>query len=425
LTFATLGLSPALARAVLELGFSEPTPVQAAAIPAILGGGDVWASARTGSGKTAAFLLPVLERLASRQASGPRPVRGLVLAPTHELALQLGEEVRRFGRYLPAPPKLNVVIGGVSINPQMLALRGGADLVVATPGRLLDLVERNALQLGSVEVLVLDEADRLLSLGFSEELARVLELLPARRQNLLFSATLPAPVLRLAEELLHEPTRIDIDAGQTADAASVEQRAILVDTAKRTPLLRHLLATHDWSHVLVFVNSQYAAEHVAMKLARQGVAVASLHGALSAGARTQALADFKAKRSSVLVATDLAARGLDITQLPAVINYDLPRSPVDYLHRIGRTGRASESGTAISFVSAANTAHFRLIEERYQLSIPLEQVAGFEPVELDVPVSDPHGGVKGRRKSKKDKLREAAALAARAAGTSNDPTDEQ
>jgi superfamily II DNA/RNA helicase len=297
----------------------------------------------------------------------------------------------------------------------MMALRGGADLVIATPGRLLDLVERNALRLGSVEMLVLDEADRLFSLGFADELAAVLELLPARRQNLLFSATLPAPVLRLAEQLLHEPTRIDIDGGQTADAASIQQRAIFVDTAKRTPLLRHLLASHGWAHVLVFVDSQYSADHVADKLARQQIAAASLHGALSAGARSQALADFKAKRLTVLVATDLAARGLDIAQLPAVINYDLPRSAVDYLHRIGRTGRASDAGTAISFVTAATAGHFRVIEKRYQLSIPLEQIAGFEPVELDAPATDPHGGVKGRRKSKKDKLREAAARAAKVA----------
>jgi ATP-dependent RNA helicase RhlE len=419
MTFAELGLSPALLRAVVDLEFAEPTPVQAAAIPAILRGADVCVSARTGSGKTAAYLLPLLERLASRRAPPPRPVRALVLAPTHELATQIAEAARDLGQHLPEPPKTIVAIGGVSINPQMMALRGGADLVVATPGRLLDLVARNALRLDAVELLVLDEADRLLSLGFADEIAAVLALLPARRQSLLFSATLPAPVLRLAEHLLHEPTQIDIDGGQTADATSIEQRAIFVDTADRTPLLRHLLATHAWANVLVFVDSQYAADHVAEKLARQQIAATSLHGALSAGARTQALVDFKAERSRVLVATDLAARGLDIAQLPAVINYDLPRSAVDYLHRIGRTGRASDSGTAISFVTAATAAHFQLIQKRYQLDIPLEQIAGFEPVELDAPPTDPHGGVKGRRKSKKDKLREAAARAAGAAGATS------
>ena len=415
MTFAALCLSVPLLRAVGELGFVEPTPVQAAAVPAILRGGDVWASARTGSGKTAAFLLPILEGLASRPSpASERPVRALVLVPTHELAIQIGDATQRFGQHLSVPPKKRppkvcVAIGGISINPQMLALRGGADVVVATPGRLLDLVERNALQLSDLEVLVLDEADRLFSLGFAEELARVLALLPAQRQNLLFSATLPPAVLELAERILRDPTRIDIDAGQTASAASIEQRAIFVDAGRRTALVRHLLEVHGWSQVLIFVASQHNAEHVATKLARASLAAAPLHGGLSAGARSQALADFKAKRVAVLVATDLAARGLDIEELPAVINYDLPRSPTEYLHRIGRTGRAAATGTAISFVSAATAPHFWLIEKRHQLSIALEQLPGFEPVELDVPAPDPGGGVKGRRKSKKDKLREAAA----------------
>jgi superfamily II DNA/RNA helicase len=419
--FAALGLSTPLVRAAADLEFSEPTPVQTAAIPAILRGDDVLASAQTGSGKTAAFLLPLLELFASSPVASPRPVRALVLVPTHELAAQIAEAARSLGRHLADAPKVCVVIGGVSVNPQMLALRGGADLVIATPGRLLDLVERNALHLDHLQVLVLDEADRLFSLGFADELARVLQLLPARRQNLLFSATLPGPVLRLAEQVLHEPTRIDVDAGKTPGAAVIVQRGIAVDAGKRTQLLRHLLATHSWSHVLVFVDSQYHADHVASKLARQGIAASSLHGALSPGARTQALADFKARRVQVLVATDVAARGLDIVQLPAVVNYDLPRSPVDYLHRIGRTGRAGESGVAISFVSASTDAHFRLIQKRQQLVIPLEIIEGFEPIELDVPPGDPHGGVKGRRKSKKDKLREAAARATGPEKTGNDP----
>lgn len=417
MTFADLGLSDHLLRAIGELGFVEPTPVQVAAIPAISRGGDVWASARTGSGKTAAFLLPLLEGLASRPApASDRPVRALVLVPTHELAVQIGEAARGFGRYLRVPPKVCVVIGGVSINPQMMSLRGGADIVVATPGRLLDLVERNALQFADLEVLVLDEADRLLSLGFADELRRVLELLPGSRQNLLFSATLPALVLDLAGRLLRDPTRIDIEAGDASsegsiEQGSIEQRAIFVDAGKRTALVRHLIEVHGWTRTLIFVASQHNAEHVATKLSRSGIAAAALHGGLSAGARSLALADFKAERLSVLVATDLAARGLDIEHLPAVINYDLPRSPVEYIHRIGRTGRAGASGAAVSFVSAATAPHFWLIEKRHGLSLPLEQLPGFEPVELDVPAADPNGGVKGRRKSKKDKLREAAARA--------------
>jgi ATP-dependent RNA helicase RhlE len=409
--FAALGLSAPLVRAIADLDFSAPTPVQVAAIPPILRGGDVWASAQTGSGKTAAFVLPLLERLAAQPASPPGLVRALVLVPTHELATQIADVVRSFGRHLHHPPRTRVLIGGVSINPQLMSLRGGADLVVATPGRLLDVVAHNGLTLSQLELLVLDEADRLFSLGFADELARVLELLPPRCQHLLFSATLPRPVLELAEHLLHEPARIDIDAGKTPGAASIVQRAIQVDAGKRTQLLRHLLATHAWPRVLVFVDSQHRAEHVATKLTRLAIRASALHGALSAGARTQALADFKEQRVHVLVATDVAARGLDIVELPAVVNYDLPRSPVDYLHRIGRTGRAGQTGVALSFISAATEAHFRLIEKRHQLSIPREQLPGFEPVELDVPPGDPHGGVKGRRKSKKDKLREAAARA--------------
>jgi ATP-dependent RNA helicase RhlE len=406
--FAALGLSAPLARATLELGFAAPTPVQVAAIPAILRGSDVWASAPTGSGKTAAFVLPLLERLAAEPASSPGLVQALVLVPTHELAHQIAEVVRSLGRHLQRPPRARVLVGGVSINPQLMSLRGGAELVIATPGRLLDLVARNGLSLRRLEVLVLDEADRLYSLGFADELARVLELLPPRCQHLLFSATLPGPVRRLAEQLLLEPARIDIDGGKTPEATGIRQRAIQVDTGKRTQLLRHLLAIHGWPRVLVFVDSQHRAEHVATKLTRLGIAASALHGALSAGARAKALSDFKAQRVQVLVATDVAARGLDIVELPAVVNYDLPRSPVDYLHRIGRTGRAGETGVALSFISAATEAHYRLIEKRHQLSIPREQLPGFEPLELDVPPGDPHGGVKGRRKSKKDKLREAA-----------------
>jgi superfamily II DNA/RNA helicase len=376
----------------------------------VLRGRDVWASAKTGSGKTGAFVLPILEVLGAEPARRPRPVRALVLVPTRELAAQIAEAIASYGRHLPEHPKTCVAVGGVSINPQMMALRGGADIVVATPGRLLDLVEQNALRLSEVEILVLDEADRLLSLGFADELGRVLSLLP-RRQNLLFSATFPPAVRTLAEELLDDPVRIDVDPGALLGDVVIEQRAIEVDTGRRTMLLRHLLATHAWSHVLVFVASRHAAEHVASKLTKAGIAAAPLHGDLGQGARTQALADFKAKRVQVLVATDVAARGLDVVQLPAVVNYDLPRSPVDYLHRIGRTGRAGESGVAITFVTADAEAHFRLIEKRHHLHLERERLAGFEPTEVAAPVRDVHGGVKGKRKSKKDKLREAAARA--------------
>jgi superfamily II DNA/RNA helicase len=327
--------------------------------------------------------------------------------PTRELAAQIAESFRNYGRHLPAPVRTMAVFGGVSINPQMLALRGGADVVVATPGRLLDLVDRHALSLGSVSVLVLDEADQLFNLGFADELARILALLPARRQNLLFSATFPAAVSVLAEKLLRDPVRIDVP-GTVEPVAAIVQRAIEVDPPRRTQLLRHLIQTGGWTRVLVFVATKYATEHVAEKLRKAGLAAAALHGELSQGARTRALADFKAATLRVLVATDVAARGLDIVALPVVVNFDLPRSAVDYTHRIGRTGRAGEPGLAVSFISAGTHAHFRLIEKRHRLNLPREQISGFEPVELDAG-PPPTGGVKGRRKSKKDKLREASA----------------
>jgi len=403
MSFAPLGLGEPLLRAVAQRGYLSPTPVQNAAIPAVLRGADVWASAQTGSGKTAAFALPILELLQTRRPGGARRIHSLVLAPTRELVAQIGDSFRAYAQHLSAPVKIVTAFGGVSINPQMMALRGGAEVVVATPGRLLDLVDHNALSLAEVSVLVLDEADRLFDLGFADELGRILALLPARRQNLLFSATFPAEVQSLAATLLRDPVRIDVPLAP-ATQPDILQRAIEVDVPRRTQLLRHLIQTSDWPSVLVFVATKYATEHVAEKLRKAGLLATALHGELSQGARTQALADFKAGKVRVLLATDVAARGLDIARLPVVVNYDLPRSATDYVHRIGRTGRAGEAGTAISFVSASTHAHFQLIEKRHRVSIPREQIAGFEPVELDVP-PPATGGIKGKRPNKKDKLR--------------------
>lgn len=408
MSFYSLGLIEPLLRVTAERNYAAPTPIQTAAIPAILRGEDVQASAQTGSGKTAAFALPILQLLSISRRERGRFVRALILVPTRELAAQIGESFRAYGRHLAEPLKTLVVYGGVSINPQMMALGGGADLIVATPGRLLDLVDHNAVSLSSVSTLVLDEADRLFSLGFADELNRVLALLPARRQNLLFSATFPDDVQALATKLLRNPVRLDVPT-EPATKPDIQQRAIEVDPPQRTQLLRHLIETHGWTRVLVFVATKYATEHVAEKLRRAGLTAAALHGELSQGARTQALADFKNSKIRVLVATDLAARGLDIVQLPTVVNYDLPRSTTDYTHRIGRTGRAGETGTAISFVTAESHAHFGLIEKRHHLTIPREQIAGFEPLGLGAPTEPPTGGIKGKRKSKKDKLREAAA----------------
>ena len=416
--FSSLGLIPALVRAVDKAGYAAPTAIQAAAIPAILRGSDVLGAAQTGSGKTAAYALPLLQALMA-PASGPRQVRALILVPTRELAAQVGQTVHALAKPLPIKLKISVLFGGVSINPQMMDLRGGADIVVATPGRLLDLVRQNAVKLGGVSLCVLDEADRLLDMGFSEEINAILALLPAKRQNLFFSATFPDSVQALADSLLQEPVRIEV-ASEPQDKPDIVQRAITVDVPRRTQLLRYLILQQQWDRVLVFVATKYAAEHVADKLQRAGLHVGAFHGEFSQGTRSQLLADFKAGRLQVLVATDVAARGIDIAGLPAVVNYDLPRSAVDYTHRIGRTGRAGESGTAISFVTADTEAHFRLIENRNDLRIVREVVAGFEPTELPAPVSavtdTVNGGVKGARKSKKDKLREAAAMAAKAAG---------
>jgi ATP-dependent RNA helicase RhlE len=409
--FRAIGLGDALIRAASAQGYQMPTPVQVAVIPAALRGDDLWASAKTGSGKTAAFVLPLLQMLASRGriARHPTPIHALLLVPTRELALQIAEVVSVLGAHLPSPPKTVVAVGGVSINPQMIALRGGADIVVATPGRLLDLVDNNALSLSSVRFLVLDEAERLLSLGFQAELSRVMTLLPPACQKLLCSATFPPAVRALAETFLHEPTEINIDAGAIPDTSAIVQRVIEVDAGRRTMLLRHLLEEHRWSRALVFVASKHDADHVAAKLQRAGLLAAALHGDMSQGTRTRVLDEFRDLRLQILVATDLAARGIDITDLDAVVNYDLPRSPSDYLHRIGRTGRAGQSGVAVSFINGTTLPHFALIERRHRISLDREIIPGFEPVEVALPPSNPHGGVKGKRKSKKDKLREAAA----------------
>ncbi len=394
-------------RALSAKAYPAPTSVQVAAIPAALRGRDVLASAQTGSGKTVAFALPLLQQLEKAPAAKPRHLRALVLVPTRELAAQVGEEIRSLGVQLTHALKVSIVFGGVSINPQMMRLRGGTDVVVATPGRLLDLVAHNALELSSVTTLVLDEADRLFDLGFAEELARIIALLPTRRQNLFFSATFPPAVQALANKLLHDPVRITVPS-EPQTQPDIAQRAIAVDAGQRTQLLRHLIQQNHWSRVLVFVATKHAAEMVADKLRKARINAEPFHGELSQGKRTQVLADFKASRLKVVIATDVAARGLDIALLPVVVNYDLPRSALDYTHRIGRTGRAGASGVALSFVSADSEAHFRLIEKRQQLKWTLEKIEGFEPLQTVGTAPASTGGVKGKRPSKKDKLRAAA-----------------
>lgn len=412
--FVQLGLSPSLVKTAAALGWHSATAIQATTLAAAIQHRDVLGLAPTGSGKTGAFLLPLLQNLLAAAATleeRPRRLRALILAPTRELASQIGATATALAPQL----KTAVAVGGAAINPQMMALRGGAHVVVATPGRLLDLLDHNALRLTELEVLVLDEADRLLDLGFAEEIGRVLEQCPQQRQTLMFSATMPAEVAALADRSLRDAVRADVRTASDAAAPAIEQRAIEVDSSQRTALLRHLISHSGWDRTLVFVATQYASERVADKLRRAGIKAAALHGQLSQGRRSQALTELQRGSLTVLVATDLAARGLDVAGLAAVVNYDLPRSTIDYTHRIGRTGRAGAAGVALSFITAdapGSEAHFRLIEKRQQQRVAREQVAGFEPSAAPaagITASDPSGGLKGRRKSKKDKLREAAA----------------
>ncbi len=414
--FSEFPLLSELLRAAAGSGYLSPTPVQEQVIPALLQGTDVLALAQTGSGKTAAYVLPLLHQVQATQRRSPQPVQALVLVPTRELAMQVGTVVRDLARFLTDPPKIAVVYGGVSANPQMMRLRGGAEVLVATPGRLLDLVANNAVSLSAVGLLVLDEADRLLDSGFADELERVLALLPGARQTALLSATMPAAVQHLADRLLQAPLRVQIADGPSTVPAIV-QRVVLVDAPRRTALLRQLLQQEGWKRVLVFVATQHAAETVASKLYANGVYATPFHGGLSQGARTQVIDEMRKGQWDVVVTTDLAARGLDIAQLPVVVNYDLPRSAVDYVHRIGRTGRAGASGLALSLVSAGTQAHMRLIEKRQGLQLEREIVVGFEPTEAapapDLAPVPGTGGIKGKRPSKKDKLRALAAPADR------------
>lgn len=406
--FASLGLSAGLLNAVQAAGLIAPTAVQTALIPELLAGRDALALAETGSGKTAAYALPLLERLLKPAQPGPR---ALVLLPSRDLAIQVAETLRGFATGSRSPSlRVALAFGGVSINPQLMALRGGCDVMVATPGRLLDLLDHNGLRLDAVQTLVLDEADKLLAAGFEAEWQRIAALLPTQRQTLLVSATCPPAVQGLADALLRsDAARIHI-ASQPPD---IRQRALQCDAAQRTPLLRHLLGQLSWQRVLVFVATRYAAEHVADKLWAAGVQAGSLHGELSQGARGEVLTAIKSGKLRVLVATDVAARGLHIPGLDAVVNYDLPRAAVDYVHRIGRTGRMGASGDAVSFVcadSATNAeSHFRLIEKRQGQRVEREQVAGFAPKAL-ASETQASGGIKGSRPSKKDRLRAAGLL---------------
>lgn len=383
MSFATLGLAEPLLRALVEIGYTAPTPIQLQAIPAILAGRDVIAGAQTGTGKTASFTLPLLQRLASGPRVKSNQIRALVLTPTRELAMQVGASVARYGKYLSLGA--GVVYGGVKINPQMMKLRSGLDVLVATPGRLLDLHHQNAVKFAQLEILVLDEADRMLDLGFLDEIGKILALLPKRRQTLLFSATLSAAIRQFSEGLLKNPLQLEISPPNTP-AEGVKQWIYEVDTGKKSALLSHLLRDRNWEQVLVFTSTKIGADRLVQKLAQDGVAAAAIHGDKRQGERSRVLAEFKASKLRVLVATDLASRGINISGLPQVINFELPKVPADYIHRIGRTGRAGLPGEAISLVSAEEVDLLEGVESLIDQILLREVERNFIPT-LKVPVT--------------------------------------
>lgn len=369
-SFDTLALPADILTALAALEYTAPSPIQVAAIPVVRAGKDVLGLAPTGSGKTLAFVLPILAGLQGRPPLRNRHVRVLVLVPTRELAVQVEEVFRLVAEQLPQRPKSMAVYGGVSINPQMIHMRG-VEVLVATPGRLLDLLGSNALYLDEVETLVLDEADKVLSLGFKEELDKIFALLPLKRQNLLFSATLGEDVVEVMGKMLHDPVRIEVKGEEGPAPASIQQLAYHVALEKKGPLLRYLIREGDWQQVLVFASAIRTADNLAQKLNKHGITAEPFHSQMSQGGRTAALKMFKEGKLRVLVATDLASRGIDIVALPVVVNFELPRSPQDYVHRIGRTGRAAAEGLAVSIITPEDIHHFKVIQKKMKHRVPM------------------------------------------------------
>ena len=381
MSFSNLGLAEGIVRAVTEQGYSAPTPIQAQAIPAVLTGGDLLAGAQTGTGKTAGFTLPVLHRLATsgtphKTRTSPRAIRALVLTPTRELAAQVEESVRAYGKYTNLSSA--VIFGGVGINPQIKLLQHGVDILVATPGRLLDHMQQGTVDLNSIEILVLDEADRMLDMGFIRDIRKVLAALPAKRQNLLFSATFSDEIKALANGLLNNPATIEV-ARLNSTVDIIDQKIHPVDRDRKHPLLAHLIKSRSWSQVLVFTRTKHGANRLVEQLGKDGISGMAIHGNKSQSARTKALSEFKDGKLQVLVATDIAARGIDIDQLPHVVNYDLPNVPEDYVHRIGRTGRAGATGEAVSLVCVDEHGMLKDIEKLIKRKLPAEVIVGFEP----------------------------------------------
>jgi ATP-dependent RNA helicase RhlE len=394
MSFDTLGLSPELIRAVAQQGYTEPTPVQSQAIPLVLAGRDVLAGAQTGTGKTAAFVLPMLQRLHASRPAGPRVIRALILTPTRELALQVEESVRTYGAQ--EPIRSTTIYGGVGFDPQVRALRAGPEIVVATPGRLLDHLGQRTIDLSRVEILVLDEADRMLDMGFIRDIRKVLAVLPPRRQNLLFSATFSDEIRRLADGLLDNPASVQVTPRNTPTEL-VTQVVHMVDRDRKRELLSHLIKTGRIDQALVFTRTKHGANRLAQQLERDGILATAIHGNKSQPQRVRALADFKAGRFTVLVATEVAARGLDIEALPHVVNFELPMVPEDYVHRIGRTGRAGVDGDAVSLVCVDELKLLNEIERVLGRGIPRETIEGFEPDPRIRPEPILRGGLGGSR----------------------------
>ncbi|WCC42370.1 DEAD/DEAH box helicase [Tenacibaculum finnmarkense] len=382
MTFKSLGLSDALLKAIDEKGYDTPSPIQAKAIPPILEGKDVLASAQTGTGKTAGFTLPVLQRLADSKHPKYRPVRALVLTPTRELAAQVHDNVREYSKYLDI--RSAVVFGGVKAASQIKTLRQGVDILVATPGRLLDLHDQKAVSFNRIDVLILDEADRMLDMGFVRDINKIISFMPAKRQNLMFSATFSTEIKRLASGILRNPVSVEAEP-ENSTAEKVAQKVYAVDKGKKTEVVINLIKDGNWSQVLIFTRTKHGANKLTEKLIKSGISAAAIHGNKSQGARTKALANFKNNTNRVLVATDIAARGIDIPLLPHVINFELPNVPEDYVHRIGRTGRAGAKGEALSLVCSEETEYQKEIEKILKQKLKTEIIAGYEPRDTAYP----------------------------------------
>jgi len=407
MSFSTLGLSPQILRALHENNYTKPTSIQSEVIPLVLSRHDVLARAQTGSGKSASFVLPILELWSKSVGEGKPKIKALVLTPTRELTLQVAQTFETFGTFLPRKPKIVSIIGGESLSDQLFAIQKGCDIVVATSGRLLEVLKKKQMNLSRLEFFVLDEADKMLDLGFSEELELILKEIPTKRQNLLFSATYPPKMQIIASRITQNPVEITLDYEEPT-VESIVQRVIEVNHENRGPLLRNLLETEKWEQVLVFMANKRATDNIAAKFKKYGFLAESFHGDLLQDERNFTLSQFKNKKIRILFATDIAARGLDIDDITCVINFDLPRSPADYVHRIGRTGRAGKSGIAVSFIAHEDKEHFALIEKRSGIKLIREQIEGFELTGTAPQKEKGPEPVKGKGKSKKDKLREQA-----------------